>query len=67
MSDFDTLFRYLMKYFPSTPDLKQLFGKVQKPKAPPPSEMSTPTPATTKLPANNDVSIAKAITAGMKF
>ncbi|XP_062575052.1 uncharacterized protein LOC134236905 isoform X1 [Saccostrea cucullata] len=38
---FNSLFRYLMKYFPSTPDFKQLFAKPQKPDAPPPSEKKT--------------------------
>ncbi|XP_022338195.2 uncharacterized protein LOC111133809 [Crassostrea virginica] len=57
--DFDALFRYLLKYFPSTPDLRQLFGKPQKPKAPPPSGTTKPPPSTAKPVNKNDVSTCR--------
>lgn len=56
ISDFNALFRYLLKHFPATPNLKQLFGKQPKPNAPPPSG-TTPAPATTTTPeSKKDVS-----------
>lgn len=49
--DFNALFRYLLKHFPATPNLKQLFGKPQKPNAPPPSG-TTPSSAITTTPGS---------------